>query len=147
MKLLKFAFILSFALFNLASCGEPEEEVNMILPFELEGKWNLVEIKGEGTVNGLPSSDTDENPTGSVEFYADGNGYSDIIIKLLGFEIGTPQPIQWERIGNTIDIEEEDGMHQIWQLIDTDSTRIEAVWSLSFTSLNQADFTMTMVKQ
>jgi len=147
MKILKVLFLIQLFSFCMISCGEPEEEVNEVLPFELVGTWDFVRVSANGTVNGLPSSDVDEDPQGTVEFNADGNGYSDITINLLGFDIGTPQPIQWERIDeNTIDIEEEDGVHQIWNLIKTDSTSIEAIWALSFSSLNKADITMNLVK-
>lgn len=142
-KLSIFCFLFCLSLF---SCGEPEEN-NEIRPFELVGTWNFVELSAEGKVAGVPQSDRDDNPSGYVEFYDDGHGYSDFDIKLLGFDFSKDEMIQWERIGNTIDIEEEDGAHEIWQLIDTDSTRIEAVWSINFGSLNNADITMKLVKQ
>jgi len=142
--LFAFPFLMTFS-----SCGEPEEMENtdQVLPFELEGKWNFINIAAEGKVGGAPQSDEDTDPMGYVEFYSDGNGYSDFNIDLLGFNLTKDENIQWERIGNTIDIEEEDGAHEIWTLLDTDSTNIKAVWSLSFGSLNQADFTMKLEKE
>lgn len=145
---MKICFLAFFAV-AFYSCGEPEEmrEMNQVLPFEMVGKWNFVNISAEGKVAGVAQSDEDTDPMGYVEFYDDGHGYSDFAIDLLGFNLTKDENIQWERIGDTIDIEEEDGAHEIWTLLDTDSTNIKAVWSLSFGSLNQADFTMQLEKE
>jgi len=141
-KFIAFSLILSVA---FLSCGEPEDEKE-IRPFDLIGKWDFEELSGDGTVAGVPQSDVDENPDGYVEFFEDGTGYSDFDINLLGFDFSKDENIKWTRNGNIIDIEEEDGARELWELLDTDSTYIEAVWKISFGSLNQADITMKLRK-
>ena len=129
------------------SCGEPEEPMEpgpYVVPesFELAGKWEFVTVSGEGTIGGLPQSDTDESPEGFVEFYDFGQGISDVSLTLLGRELVKEQEnINWEWVNNnTIDIEEEDGAHEIWTILSTTDSTMTASWFIEILT-NEATIT------
>jgi len=127
-------------------CGEPEDN-NQVDEFTLEGKWIFDSVSGSGQIFGVPQSDKDDNPTGFIEFFPNGLGFSDFSIELLNQTIAKQETIQWERIDEfTIDIEEEDGAHEIWKLINANDNMIEADWFLDFGTGNQATIKMMLVR-
>jgi len=134
----KFPFLqLSLLLCTLFifSCGEPEEPVNpgVADDFVLAGIWDFQRVSGEGVILGVPQSDVDENPEGYVEFYDFGQGISSLKLTLLAQDlIKEDENINWEWISeDMIDIEEEDGAHEIWTLLEADGDIIRAQWDIS----------------
>ena len=144
MSKLKFLFFLSIAAFF--SCGEPEEDMNQVDEFDIVGKWTFASVSGSGQIFGVPQSDKDDNPVGYIEFYENGLGFSDFSIELLSQTIAKQETIQWERMDLIIDIEEEDGAHEIWTLINANESMIEADWFLDFGTGNQATVTMELTR-
>lgn len=129
----------------VSGCGEPEDN-NSIEEFNIIGKWAFQKVSGDGVIFGLPQSDTDDNPVGYIEFFPGGQGVSEFSMELLSQTIATNQSIQWEWIDeNVLDIEEEDGVHQTWQLINANDNFIEASWDIEIAS-NTATITAELIR-
>jgi len=122
------------------SCGEPGDdnppdsnEPPVSADFNLAGKWIFERVAGEGVIFGIPQDDIDEEPEGFVEFYDYGQGISSLTVELLGGTIEKiDENINWDWISDDmIDIEEEDGAHEIWTLLEADGDIIRAEWDIS----------------
>jgi len=149
----KLTYLIVFACAFLFSCGEPDEniedpgDVNQVEEFNIVGKWTFQTVSGTGQISGFPQNDSDEEPDGFIEFFENGQGFSNFSIELLGQTIAKQENIQWERIGDLIvDIEEEDGAHEIWTLINANEDMIEAEWTLDFGPTNNAVITMMLIR-
>lgn len=142
----KYTFLFVLMLLFTVGCGEPED-MNQVDEFNIIGKWDFDTVSGSGQIFGVPQSDKDDNPNGFIEFFSNGLGYSDFSIELLSQTIAKQETIQWKRIDEfTIDIEEEDGAHEIWKLINANDNMIEADWFLDFGTGNQATIKMMLVR-
>ncbi len=121
--------------FLFCQCGEPEEPTIECVPddFVLAGVWKFDFIAGEGVIFGVPQSDQDEDPEGTVEFFDFGQGISSVRIELLGGVIEkVDEDIDWRWLScNELRIEEEDGAEEIWQITKAEENNLEAEWDIN----------------
>lgn len=112
------------------------------------GVWNLEKVSSSGTVAGVSQSDTDDDPSGTVEFENTGIGETDYSYELFQRRTNSNGGFSWTRTGNTIEIFQGTGGSEVWEILSESDTRIEIEWSeiLDPVSGASSDFNMVLTR-
>ena len=135
MKLLIISiFCLSLGL-GFVSCNNEEDPVKEMIiseDFKVEGKWNFIKVSGDGVLFGIPTSSTDDEPMGYVEFFEDFTGYADFSVNLLDNDFTEQQDFNWVRTAvNEIVLNKSDGKVDTWHIVNANNQAVEAEWDIS----------------
>ena len=147
LKLIQFALIAMLTV-SIIGCGDPEPDVSQGViadNFALNGTWYFQVVAGDGSIQGVPTSDQDSEPRGFVTFNDDGTGFSDFDINLLDRPYGKQEVITWQRLSNEqVLITESDGDEDLWNLVRANENVVEATWEIFFSDTNNAVITAVL---
>lgn len=137
-------FALSFLLFACEEgIGPGQDNDDSIV-----GVWNLEKVSSSGTVLGASRSDTDNNPTGTIEFKNTGLGDTDYSYELFDRRTNSNGGFSWTRDGDEIEIFQATGGAETWNIVSESEDRLEIEWSevLDPTSGASSDFNMVLTR-
>lgn len=141
-----FHFLLALSLL-LCGCegdlGDLGQENDSIV-----GVWNLDKVSSSGTVAGVSRSDTDNDPSGTIEFKSTGIGETDYSYELFDRRTNSNGGFSWTRDGNTIEIFRGTGGSEVWEISSEAEDRVEIEWSeiLDPVSGASSDFNMVLTR-
>ncbi|MEM8889340.1 MAG: lipocalin family protein [Bacteroidota bacterium] len=125
-----------------------EEDIGGLGPNsdDIIGSWNVEIVSGSGTVAGISQSDTDNNPSGTVEFKGTGLGETDYSYELFGRSENSNGGFSWKRENGEIEIFQGTGGAQDWEIVSESENRLEIEWSEVLDPTSSADFSMVLTR-
>ena len=146
---MKHLTLIALCLFLIMGCSS-EEEGPTVIPedFDLISKWKFTRVEVDATVAGLPQSGADDNPSGFVEFRADGTGFSEYSFEVLGFPLTETANIVWERLRDTVTLTNLDnGLTDKWTILEVGDNMIQAQFDREFSSINKGTLTADLIRE
>ncbi len=103
-------------------------------------------MSGSGTLAGISQSDTDNNPSGTVEFKALGLGETDYEYELFGRTENSNGGFSWNREDGKVKIFQGTGGAQSWEVVSETEDRLEIEWSEVFDPTSSTDVSMILAR-
>ncbi len=134
--------MIGLSLFFFTSCEKEEATLND----HLIGTWNVVEVQATVYLFGIPLSDTDQDPTGTMTFNDTGWATQDYSFSILDSMYTQTGSFTWRPDGDQVFVNENFSNPLIWNRSINEANMQKATYSDTISINDIREFTLTFTR-